>query len=183
LLELETQSTGTYRIFSGTTRNGATTTLKQKKNNYNGENGYVAEMAQDKPISSKRTIDLYFKQKHHNQFNEWFEEFLEITTISSFNKDKGVDFYSFPNNNTIMVYTLEKLLDNEEYISDKLGITTCLRNVNNSENRSYYERYKEVKERIVYKKEYLDSLLNTEIMRLFYSDSDIEQFFSKYRTL
>ena len=154
-----------------------------KKNNYKGEYCYIEEIAKEKFPSSEKIVDLYFKQKYHNTFNEWFEEFLDITKITNFDKDKGIEFYKFPNNNTIMIYTMEKLNENEKYIIEKLGIIGELKNINNSVNRDYYEIYKEVKQKIVYKKEYLDNLLNTDIMRLFYNDNDIKFFFSKYKTL
>ena len=97
--------------------------VKTKKNNYKGENCYIAKMANNRFPPSEKIIDLYFEQKYHNTFNEWFEEFLDITKINKFNKDKGIDFYNFSNNNTIMIYTIEKLSENDKYILDKLGIT------------------------------------------------------------
>lgn len=168
--------------------------VQTKKNNYKCEYCYIDGMSNDNtPIfnnsnikinySAKEIIDLYFKQKYHNTFNEWFEEFLEITKINSFNRYKGIDFYNFPNNNTIMIYTMEKLSENYKYISYILGGMDNLNNVNNSNKRGYNKIYKEVKETIVYKKEYLDNLLDTKIMRLFYNDSDIKKFYSKYKTL
>jgi len=157
--------------------------LRTNKNNYKGEYCYIEEMNKELFPPSEKIIDLYFKQKYHNTFNEWFEEFLNITKINNFNKDNGIDFYKFPNNNTIMIYTMEKLNENEKYIKEQLGIIGKLRNHNNSENRDYNTIYKEVKEKIVYKKEYLDNLLNTDVMRLFYNDDDINLFFSKYKTL
>lgn len=155
--------------------------VKTKNNNYKGEYCYISEMVENKFLSSEQIIDLYFKQKYHNTFNEWFEEFLEITKISNFDKNKGIDFYNFSNNNTIMIYTMEKLSENEKYITDTLGITN-FKNINNSENRPYYNIYNDVKQNIVYKKELLDNLLNTKIMHLFYNECDIKYFYSKYKT-
>lgn len=165
--------------------------IQTKKNNYKGEYCYIPNISHDDSptwmdsnikitASSEKIIDLYFKQNYHNTFNEWFEEFLEITKINNFDKDKGIDFYSFPNDNTIMIYTMEKLSENEKCILDTLGITN-LSNINNSEKRGYNEIYKEVKKMIVYEKEYLNNLLHTKIMNLFYSDLDIENFYNKYR--
>lgn len=159
--------------------------VKTKKNNYKGEICYIPEIY-DKTLKCyappEVIIDLYFKQKYHNTFNEWFEEFLDITKISSFDKDKGVDFYKFPNNNTIMIYTLEKLNENNKYIKEQLGILYNIENKNNSNKRCYSEIYKKVKQKIVYRKKYLDNLLNTDIMRLFYNESDINFFYSKYKS-
>ncbi len=160
--------------------------VKIKKNNYKGELCYIPEVYNTKLecyATPEEIIDLYFKQKYHNTFNEWFEEFLNITKITNFNKDKGVEFYKFPNNNTIMIYTMEKLTANYKYIKEQLGIVSDIKNINNSEYRNYSKIYKQVKQKIVYKKEYLDNLLNTNIMHLFYNDNDIKFFYSKYKTL
>ena len=168
--------------------------IKTRKNNYQGEYRYIPEMSDSKePIfknshikinfSTEKIIDSYFKEKYHNTFNDWFEEFLHITKISKFDKDKGVDFYKFSNNNTMMIYTMEKLTENDEYIKEQLGIVSDIKNINNSELRGYYDIYKQVKQKIVYKKDYLDNLLNTDIMRLFYNENDINFFYSKYKTV
>ena len=168
--------------------------IKTRKNNYKGEYCYIPGMSDSKEaiwensdikinFSAEKIIDLYFKEKYHNTFNDWFEEFLDITKISKFDKDKGVDFYKFPNNNTMMVYTMEKLIENDEYIKEKLGIVSDIKNINNSKLRGYSEIYEEVKHKIVYKKEYFDKLLNTDIMRLFYNENDINFFYSKYKTI
>jgi len=150
-----------------------------RKNNYKGEYCFIPNY---NTRTSEEIIDLYFKQNYHNTFNEWFEEFLDITKISNFDKDKGIDFYKFPNNNTIMIYTMEKLTENYKYIKAQLLIDD-IKNVNNSDNRHYSEIYNEVKQKIVYKKEYLDNLLNTDIMKLFYNENDINLFYSKYSTV
>ena len=167
--------------------------VKTNKNNYKGEYCYISEISTNKisnmnidnikiNSSPEKIIDLYFKQKYHNTFNEWFEEFLEITKIDKFNKDKGIDFYNFPNNNTIMIYTTEKLNENNKYISDILGITNFT-NKNDSANREYKEKYEEVKKLIIYEKKYLNNLLDTKIMHLFYSDLDIKNFYNKYNKI
>lgn len=153
--------------------------VKTKKNSYKGEYCFIPNY---NTRTSEEIIDLYFKQNYHNTFNEWFEEFLDITKISNFDKDKGIDFYKFPNNNTIMIYTMEKLTENYKYIKAQLLIDD-IKNVNNSDNRHYSEIYNEVKQKIVYKKEYLDNLLNTDIMKLFYNENDINLFYSKYSTV
>lgn len=160
--------------------------VRTKKNSYKGEFCYIPEVFDTTLKRYARPeviIDLYFKQKYHNTFNEWFEEFLDITKITNFDKDKGVKFYKFPNNNTIMIYTMEKLTANNEYIKEQLGIVSDIENKNNSDYKRYSKIYKEVKKKIVYKKEYLDNLLNTDIMRLFYNENDINFFYSKYKTL
>ena len=157
--------------------------VKIKNNFYKGEFCYIPDMAKNNFISPEKIIDLYFSQGYHFTFNKWFQEFLDITKIKKFNKDIGIDFYKFPNNNTIMIYTLEKLSENEKYILDILGIKNLQNLQNDSKKRYYYKKYNDVKDKIIYKKEYLDKLLNTDIMRLFYNESDINYFYSKYKVV
>lgn len=153
--------------------------VKTKKNNYKGEYCYIEGMTDDKlpvwknkniriKLSSEEIIDLFLKQNYHFTFNDWFEEFLEITNIDHFNKDRGIDFYKFPNNNTIMIYTMEKLNQNTTFIIKELGIIGNFNNRNDSKKRSYHQLYQEVKQKIIYPKDHLDKLLNTNIMKLFY---------------
>ena len=156
--------------------------VKYKRNNYEGEFCYIPEMHNNiSTISPARVIELYFQQKYHTTFNDWFDDFFEITNIieGSFDKERGYEVYSYPRGNKILIYTLEKLDENENDICDLLGITELV-NKNNSKQRNYYQLYTKVKESIVYPREYIDSLLNTPIMKFFYSDVDIEEMRSKY---
>ena len=155
--------------------------VKTRKNNYEGEFCYISEISNIpvQHIKVNRLIDLYFKQPYHNTFNEWFEEFLEVTNIDSFDREKGLDFYPFKNNNTIMIYTLENLNRNRRYIFDVLGISYGM-DTEEFWNNNDSIIYQEVKENITYEKSYLVNLLDTKIMRLFYNKSDINDMFLKY---
>ena len=78
-----------------------------------------------------------------------------------------------------MIYTLENLNRNSRYIFDVLGISYGMDTKefwNNNDNIIYQK----VKEKIAYEKSYLDNLLDTKIMRLFYTESDINDMFLKY---
>lgn len=163
--------------FFQTYRNNFYNDVKTKKNNYKGEFCHIRTM--NLKTDPKHAIELYFKKDYHNTFNDWFEEFLEITNIQEFDKDKGFKFYDFPNNNTILIYTLEKLSSNNECISGALGISN-LKNKNDSTKASYNDLYQRVKNEIVYPKHYLDNLLNTNIMKIFYDDKSIQGFYEKY---
>ena len=77
-----------------------------------------------------------------------------------------------------MIYTLENLNRNSRYIFDVLGISYGMDTKefwNNNDNIIYQK----VKEKIAYEKSYLDNLLDTKIMRLFYTESDINDMFLK----
>lgn len=124
--------------------------------------------------------DLHYINFNHNRMEIWFKEFFNITKINkkSFDKEKGFCVYNYPNNNRILVYTLEKLNENKEKIFEILNINEFVQN-NIGCEKWYNEAYKEAKKEITYKKEFLDNLLQTEEVNFFYTKKDIEKFYSK----
>jgi hypothetical protein len=154
--------------------------VRTKHNDYKGEYCYIPEMNLNTDID--KVIELYFNQKYHNTFNEWFEEFFEITEIdkNTFDKAKGLSVYNFPNNNTIVIYTLEKLNQNKNNMYKLIGIKDLIHS-NNSDDRDYKKMYADVKDKIEYTKEYIDNLLNTRTMQFFYTQADIDYMYSKYK--
>ena len=161
--------------------------FQTKKNNYASQIINFSENIINKSITD--TITLYFNTDIHNQFNEWFTEFFEITSINqkTFNKNEGLDFYELPNNNKIMIYTLEKFdsnINNFRKIFRLESTCSCFKNlitnVNSSNNYFWKDHYNNIKTQITYTQAYLDSQLNTDIMKFFYSDSDIQSFYNKY---
>lgn len=127
-------------------------------------------------------IDLFLKKDTHYEMSGWFECCFELTNIKAFDKEVGYSLYTLPNNNTMLIYTVEKLDDNKDEICDKLGITNFKKKFVGA-LRWYKNTYANVKSAIAYKKEYLDRLLYNDVMRFFYSDGDIESFYSKYKLI
>lgn len=144
-------------------------------------NVLINKIKDNKPINVTNLITSYFNKKYHNLFNEWFKIFFEITQIDKigFNIEKGLQIYDFPNNNKLMLYTLEKLNTNEKEICEFLNIPSIIY-VNDGSKKHYKNVYKEVKKQITYTQEYLDNLLNNDIIRFFYSESDIKAMYNKY---
>ncbi|XWV24998.1 hypothetical protein QJ856_gp0781 [Tupanvirus deep ocean] len=155
-----------------------------KKNNYKGEIAFICDENEFAKIGDEELIEKFFAANYHFTFNDWFDEFFEITKIDklSFDKKKGLQFYDMPNNNCIMMYTLEKLDSNKEEICNFLGIDRLL-HTNNHNDRHYKDKYLSVKKKIKFPKNYKDKLLHTNIMNFFYSDDDINEFYNKYPTL
>ena len=156
-----------------------------KKNNYASQTINFLENITNKSIPD--TISLYFNIDIHNQFNEWFTEFFEITGINqnTFNKNEGLDFYNLPNNNKIMIYTLEKFDSNLNTFNkifrlENTNLFSIIPNAYNSQDYFWKDHYNNIKTQITYTQTYLDSQLNTDIMKFFYSDSDIQSFYNKY---
>ena len=157
---------------------------KIKKNNYTHDILYIDKNTFNKSI--EEIITLYFNTDIHTEFNNWFEEFFEITGINkkTFNKSDGLDFYELPNNNKIMIYTLEKLDLNENILNTLFRGDAPENSINtnpgSSQNKHYNNIYNNTKSQITYTQSYLDSQLNTDIMKFFYSDEDIQGFYNKY---
>jgi len=174
-----------YNI-SNVPNNTVSKLFQTKKNNYQSQIITFTEKTIDKSISD--TINLYFNTDIHNQFTEWFTEFFEITGINqnTFNKQEGLDFYNLSNNNKIMIYTLEKLSDNINNINKIFRLeqeSSHIRSFYNafsSQNTEWKDHYNTIQTQITYTQTYLDSQLNNNIVKFFYSDSDIQNFYNKY---
>lgn len=155
--------------------------VKTRKNDYKGENCFVIEKDKFNQVSPLQIINLFFSQKWHYTFNDWFYEFFEITKIDfyEFDKNLGIGIYNFPNNNYLLFYVFEKLNSNIHFIESFFGITE-LAHTNNSENRIYRDQYKKVKSLINIPDNYKDKLLLTPIMNNFYSREEIANFYQRY---
>ena len=143
-----------------------------KKNNYKGD--YSCYIPPN--VSDNEFIEAYFKVDIHNTFIDWLEEFIEIINIDNFNfdKNKGVDFYNLSNGNKLIIYTKEKLNNNFNTILKYLDITFDNKIENKNVNNT--ERYKNIKNKITYTHDYVNMLLNNDVIKLFYTDQDIEMF-------
>ncbi len=157
--------------------------VKTEKNNYIGEYEFYGPYERILEYNIPFLIDLFYKKKIHNTFNDWFREFFEITHINkvSFDKDKGIDLYRIKNNNYILLYTLEKLNENEDKICKFLDIPE-LKKENISNEKIYADKYKEFKSKIKIPKYYKDRFLKTDIINYFYNQNDIDDFYNKYPT-
>jgi hypothetical protein len=155
--------------------------VKTKVNNYKGEYCYIMAKDDIYQYTIEQLIKKFMDLDCHNTFNDWFNEFLEITQIDSFDKERGYDIYKFPNNNTIIIYTVEKLNDNKHELCKILGMDEDkFLNANDHEIRYYKNIYRDFKSQIRFSDDYKDKLLNTKVMKIFYSDGDIDEFFSQY---
>ena len=155
--------------------------VKVDENEYKGENCYICEKAELLKMGEDEIIEEFFKKDYHLTFNYWFNEFFNITGINQyeFDKEKGYKIYNYKNNNTLLMYTLEKLNQNKKELCSIFKIRK-LKHTNNSSKRYYKKIYSRVKNKIKFTKDYKDSLLDTEIMKYFYNDYSIHEFYNKY---
>jgi hypothetical protein len=146
--------------------------LKTQKNGYKGENCFVKELVNE--TRPEEFIRQFFLQKNLYVFNDWFEEFLAMTEISSFDKESGLQLYELKNNNTLLFYKLESLNKNLPEIKRHFGLDEWL-TTNVGGKKKYGEIYAQAKEIIEYPDDYLDKLLNTSIMKMFYTEDEISR--------
>ncbi len=140
-------------------------------NNINDINNYKFEEIKD----------MFFKRNNHFYFNYWFDEFFELTGLNKlpFNKKRGLEFYKLPNNNLLMLYTLEKLNDNEDTLIQFFNVEKMIKE-NLADQKLYKDKYDEFKSKISFSDYYKNRLLNTDLIRHFYEPKQIESFYNKY---
>lgn len=149
-----------------------------KKNNYIGVNNYCTNNLEDHTL--EHIIHLFESKYNFDLYNNWLNEFFEIINLSTFNfnKERGYSFYNY-NNNTILIYTLEKLNNNISQLSDYFNINE-FKNYNEGETKIYKEIYNNFKKKFKFKEYIKKILFNEHIFNKFYSNEDLIKFYKKY---
>ena len=147
--------------------------VKTKKNDYKGEYCYNKDLIDCN--DSNKYIKAFHNFEYLYSFNDWFYEFLNLTNIREFDKDKGYQLYKLDNNNTLLFYTLESLNKNKKDLCKLLEITK-IKDSNKTSDKGYSKLYSDVKKNIKYKKSYITDLLDTDIIKLFYNQNEIDEF-------
>ncbi|MDB4337575.1 hypothetical protein OAA09_00995 [bacterium] len=154
--------------------------VKCRANKYQGEKCYIMPSQKMLSISEKQITKLFFKQKWHTTFNDWFDEFFELTYINHtpFNIDLGYQLYCLDatKNIWLLFYTFETLEKNTSWFEAFFNISK-LEHTNKAENRIYNETYASIKKSIVFPQKYKQKLLDTRIIKHFYKLKDIKQFY------
>jgi hypothetical protein len=148
-------------------------------NKYKGDKCYVMKREAILNTSTDAIIKLFFKQRWHYIFSDWFEEFFRLTQIDSvaFPKELGYLLYPLDNNNWVLFYTFEKFSGNIDFFESFFGIPE-LKHTNNADDRIYKDKYTSVKRTIKFPKSYKQKLLDTRVIKHFYSIDDIKQFYT-----
>lgn len=105
----------------------------------------------------------------------------------------GIDVYNYKfdkcagytiinkENVSLLIYQLEKLSNLCEIIKDFIGVTDInIGNSNRSLDEWYAIAYKSAKENIKLKKEYIDKVYSDKFARHFYSQDDLQKFYSNW---
>ncbi len=149
--------------------------FKTKQNKYQGEYCFVEELKESEEVDDY--TKAFFNQSYLFSFNEWFEEFLDITEIKDFDKQKGYQLYDLGNDNKLFFYKLEDLNSNIDEIKTIFDLQEW-NTTNVGSKKKYSAIYKKTKEQIQYPQEYLDRLLTTDTMKIFYTEDEINSFYS-----
>jgi hypothetical protein len=136
--------------------------FKTKKNRYRGEYCFTNETDLIKAFNERDNKYTYL---------DWLQEFIEITGIDEYDKERGYSVYNLINNNRLIIYTFEKLKTNKIIFERMLDFQLDNKNINRS------REYKFFKNRIEYETEYLDKLLKNDLIDFFYQEKDINLFY------
>lgn len=151
-----------------------------KKNNYIGVNNYCTDNLENHTLDN--IMKLFENNTNFNLYNDWLEEFFEIIEINintfNFNIEKGYSFYN-NNNNTLLIYTLEKLNNNISQLCDYFNVNE-FKNYNEGERKIYKEIYTSFKKTFKYKESIKNTIFNENIFSNFYSKEDLIKFYNKY---
>ena len=138
--------------------------FKTKKNNYEGEYCYNEYY--------NNLIDKFNNRENKYTYLDWLDEFLDITQIKSYDKSRGYQIYRIKNNNSLLVYTFEKLNQNKSFFESWLNFRIQNKNINTS------IEYKKFKRNIIYERNYINKILNNDLVRFFYSEKDVNIFYN-----
>lgn len=149
--------------------------VRTAANAWRGEHCYVAAGEQLLRQSPSALIAQFLSQRNHWTFNEWWADFFAALPLRDFDKQRGYQFYPLARGNVLLLYTLEKLSANNAALAAALGVQRIL-HCNNAQERAYAQAYQQAKDALVLSAEYKSTLLDTDVMRFFYTDADIEAF-------
>jgi hypothetical protein len=137
--------------------------------------------------SSSELLDYYFKQhiRKDGPFT-WFKDELEAASSIDifdypFDKERGYSIIK-KDKISILVLTLEKLNDNEGVIADFIGEKDFkLDHKNNGTKKWYADLYDAFKKRNLLSEQDLSYYYDNEIVRHFYTETQIEEFKNRWR--
>ena len=154
--------------------------VKTQKNNYQGETPFVCSTAALLQKTPEEVIDLFFAQNYHFTFNDWFEEFFLLTEIKDipFNKQRSYQLYPLGKENYLLMYTMENLGDTNVELARFLKIEKLL-HTNSAKESPYHSLYEQVKKKIKFPDAYKQQLLDTSIMKYFYTPSTVNGFYGQ----
>lgn len=141
------------------------------------------------PMDTKDTLQfinyIYFNHVNKEIPFVWFhEEFCKTTKINvfdfPFDKDKGYSLIE-RKNIKVLILTLEKLNENAEIIKKFTGIKNFrIEHYNDSKDKKYHKLYSLFKSNLALNKEKLDFYYENEVVKHFYSDTQIQLFRKKW---
>jgi len=146
-----------------------------------GENTYIGNRKYIKSLSIEELIKIFFSQNNHLIPIKWFEDAFKIWDIDikskdskSFDKEIGFKIYKKPNF-ILLFYRLEDLNSNINFILDYFKIDKFIKS-NISSKMWYKDIYKKFLKEITFSEEYINKLYDSDYMRFFYTEEEINDF-------
>jgi sulfate adenylyltransferase len=166
--------------FFQTYSNKRVNSMRYKENDHKGEKYYVCNEKELLSKSIDEVIKLHKKSPHLHSFNNWFDDFFEITDIDtiSFNKEQGLQLYKLKNDNYLLFYSVERLQNNMKILEDMFQVRFTY--TNNSDAHIYNQLHKDVKNKIIYYDTHIKQLFDTNIINHFYSIKTIKNMIKTF---
>jgi hypothetical protein len=125
-------------------------------------------------------IKIYLDGDFHTNTIDWISELFMITNIdkTKFDKERGLTIYPVENNNYLLLYTMEKLNDNIDFLNQFFKKEF----VHSHQTANYYENdiYNNFKKELKLSNEFKNKLLDNDVIKYFYSDEDIKLFYNDF---
>tara|TARA_Y100000741_G_scaffold24397_2_gene17632 strand:- start:6235 stop:6987 length:753 start_codon:yes stop_codon:yes gene_type:complete len=158
-------------------------TIRYKKNNYKGQKLYFNNT--NTLLNNSLDIlknEFFGKIKTNgecnlNLFNDWMEEYLEITKITEFNKNIGYQLYKLHNNNYVFLYRFENIITGNIFTS---FFNLPFSHHKNTNDMEYKNKIIEFKNNIKFNMNQINTFFNTKYVKMFYTDDEIYTFYKKY---
>ena len=135
-------------------------------------------------LNKQQINELYNFQYFHCFTLTWMRNFLKIVDIdkNKINKEKGMTVFKLKNNNKLIILTCNKLSQNKKDILRELNINNDNNNNNKVKESNKNSRlWKKISNNLVYSKNFIDKNLNNDIMNMFYTKEEINNFYKKYK--
>jgi len=100
-----------------------------------------------------------------------------IVKKETFDKERKYQLYELKSGNYLLLYRVDGVDD----MINELDIFGEIKYDNIGSEKHYGNKYKEFKDNICFTDNYLETQLNNDIMKFFYTESEINNFIKKYK--
>lgn len=130
-------------------------------------------------------IDMFWEYTNHSAPIDWFDlELKKVMNVDIYQHelDKNLGFVRFKEGRyDVLVLQMEKLSKLNDEIADFVILPSFkMASTNRSDKKVYADVYRQFKDEICLPQTYLDKMYNTKVVKYFYTDEQILEFYNKW---